>query len=57
MARIYRLGTGRQINPTDMTRFVYVLKELRACIECMRDEDIDRRLTELEHVVLRVEQP
>lgn len=33
MARLYRLGLTGKIRSDEMTRFVYVLKEIRACLE------------------------
>ena len=33
MGRLYRLGIAGKLEPDRMTKFVYVLRELRACIE------------------------
>ena len=33
MARLYRLGLNGRIRSDEMTRFIYALKEIRACLE------------------------
>ena len=33
MARLYRLGLNSRIRSDEMTRFIYALKEIRACLE------------------------
>jgi hypothetical protein len=49
MARVYRLAAGKRLNASEMTRFVYALKELRAIIEAITFTDtIERRVAELE---------
>ena len=47
MARLYRLGLRGKVEPDVMTKFTYVLKEIRACIESGALEDVQRRLAEL----------
>jgi hypothetical protein len=47
MARIYRLGLNGKLPSDEMTRFTYVLKELRACIEAEMLADIQHRLAAL----------
>ena len=44
MARLYRLGLNGRIPSDEMTRFVYVLKEIRACLEAEILTDIQQRL-------------
>ena len=44
MARLYRLGLNGRIRSEEMTRFVYVLKEIRACLEAEILTDLQRRL-------------
>ena len=44
MARLYRLGLNGRIRSDEMTRFVYVLKEIRACIEAEILIDVQQRL-------------
>ena len=44
MARLYRLGLNGRIPSDEMTRFVYALKEIRACIEAEILIDVQRRL-------------
>ena len=44
MARLYRLGLNGRIGSDEMTRFVYVLKEVRACIEAEILIDVQQRL-------------
>jgi hypothetical protein len=47
MARLYRLGLNGKIRSDEMTRFVYVLKEIRACIEAEILIDVQQRLAVL----------
>jgi hypothetical protein len=47
MARIYRLGLNGKLPSDEMTRFTYVLKELRACIEAETLTDVQERLAVL----------
>ena len=44
MARLYRLGLNGRIRSDEMTRFVYVLKEIRAALEAETLTDIQQRL-------------
>ena len=44
MARLYRLGLNGRIPSDEMTRFVYVLKEIRACLEAEMLTDVQQRL-------------
>ena len=44
MARLYRLGLNGRIPSDELTRFVYVLREIRACIEAELLTDIQQRL-------------
>src|SRR5262245_6642902 len=44
MARLYRLGLNGKIRSEEMTRFVYVLKEIRACLEAEILTDVQQRL-------------
>ena len=44
MARLYRLGLNGRIRSDEMTRFVYVLKEIRACLEAEILTDVQQRL-------------
>jgi hypothetical protein len=44
MGRLYRLGLNGRIGSDEMTRFVYVLKEIRACIEAEILIDVQQRL-------------
>jgi hypothetical protein len=44
MARLYRLGLNGRIRSDEMTRFIYALKEIRACLEAEILTDIQRRL-------------
>lgn len=47
MARLYRLALKRKIEPDEMTKFIYALKEIRACIESGLLEDVQARLAAL----------
>ena len=44
MARLYRLGLNGKVRSDEMTRFVYVLKEVRACLEAEMLIDVQHRL-------------
>ena len=44
MARLYRLGLNGKIRSDEMTRFIYALKEIRACIEAEMLTDVQQRL-------------
>jgi hypothetical protein len=44
MARLYRLALNGRIRSDEMTRFVYVLKEIRACLEAEMLTDVQQRL-------------
>ena len=47
MARLYRLGLNGRIRSDEMTRFIYALKEIRACLEAETLTDIQQRLVSL----------
>ena len=44
MARLYRLGLNGRIRSDEMTRFIYALKEIRACLEGELLIEIQQRL-------------
>ena len=44
MARLYRLGLNGRIRSDEMTRFIYALKEIRACLEAEILTDGQQRL-------------
>jgi hypothetical protein len=44
MARLYRLGLNGRIPSDEMTRFIYALKEIRACLEAETLIDVQKRL-------------
>ena len=44
MARLYRLALNGRIRSDEMTRFIYALKEIRACLESEILTDVQRRL-------------
>src|SRR6476469_9882335 len=44
MARLYRLALNGRIRSDEMTRFIYALKEIRACLEAETLIDIQQRL-------------
>lgn len=50
MARLYRLGLNGRVPSDEMTRFVYVLKEIRACIEAEILIDVQQRLAFLQNM-------
>jgi hypothetical protein len=47
MARLYRLALNGRIRSDEMTRFIYALKEIRACLEAETLIDVQRRLAAL----------
>ena len=47
MARLYRLGLNGRIRSDEMTRFIYALKEIRACLEAETLIDVQHRLAVL----------
>src|SRR5258707_2241867 len=44
MARLYRLALNGRLASDELTRFVYVLKEIRACLEAELLTDVQQRL-------------
>jgi hypothetical protein len=44
MARLYRLALNGRIRSDEMTRFIYALKEIRACLEAELLTDLQHRL-------------
>ena len=44
MARLYRLALNGKIRSDEMTRFIYALKEIRACLEAEILTDVQQRL-------------
>ena len=44
MARLYRLALNGRIRSDEMTRFIYALKEIRACFEAELLTDVQQRL-------------
>ena len=44
MSRLYRLALNGRIRSDEMTRFVYVLREIRACLEAEILTDVQQRL-------------
>jgi hypothetical protein len=47
MARLYRLALNGRIASDEMTRFIYALKEIRACLEAEILTDVQQRLAVL----------
>ena len=47
MARLYRMGLNGKIRSDEMTRFIYALKEIRACLEAETLTDVQQRLAVL----------
>jgi hypothetical protein len=47
MARLYRLALNGRIPSDEMTRFIYALKEMRACLEAEILTDVQQRLVAL----------
>ena len=44
MARLYRLALNGRIRSDEMTRFIYALQEIRACLEAELLTDVQQRL-------------
>ena len=44
MARLYRLSLNGKIRSDEITRFIYALKEIRACLEAETLTDVQHRL-------------
>jgi hypothetical protein len=44
MARLYRLALNGKIRSDEMTRFIYALREIRACLEAELLTDVQQRL-------------
>ena len=44
MARLYRLGLNGRIRSDEGTRRIYMLKEIRACLEAETLTDVQQRL-------------
>src|SRR6476659_8416611 len=44
MARLYRLAVNGRIRSAEMTRFIYALKQIRACLEAEMLTDVQQRL-------------
>jgi hypothetical protein len=44
VARLYRLALNGRIRSDEMTRFIYALKEIRACLEAELLVDVQQRL-------------
>ena len=47
MARLYRLALNGRIRSDEMTRFIYALKEIRACLVAELLTDVQHRLAVL----------
>lgn len=47
MARLYRLALKGTLQPDEMTKFIYALKEIRACIEAELLDSVQARLAAL----------
>jgi hypothetical protein len=47
MARLYRLGLNGRMPSDEMTRFIYALKEIRACLEAETLINVQQRLAVL----------
>ena len=47
MARLYRLALSGRIRTDELTRFIYALKEIRACLEAELLTDVQQRLAVL----------
>jgi hypothetical protein len=47
MATLYRLALNGRIRSDEMTRFIYALKEIRACLEAEILTDLQQRLARL----------
>ena len=44
LTRLYRLALNGRIRSDEMTRFIYALKEIRACLEAELLTDVQQRL-------------
>jgi hypothetical protein len=44
MARLYRLALNGRIRTDELTRLIFVLKEIRACLEAELLTDVQQRL-------------
>ena len=44
MARLYRLALNGKLPSDELTRFIYTLKEIRACLEAEILNDVQQRL-------------
>ena len=51
MARLYRLALKGTVQPDEMTKFIYALKEIRACIEAEVLDGVQQRLEALSAAV------
>jgi hypothetical protein len=47
MARLYRLALKGTVQPDEMTKFIYALKEIRACIEAEVLDSVQAKLAAL----------
>ena len=47
MARLYRLALNGRMRTDELTRLIFVLKEIRACVEAELLVDIQQRLVVL----------
>jgi hypothetical protein len=47
MARLYRLALKGTLQPDEMTKFIYALKEIRCCIEAEVLDGVQQRLEAL----------
>jgi hypothetical protein len=47
MSRLYRLGLNGRMRSAEMTRFIYALREIRACLEAEILTDVQQRLASL----------
>ncbi|MDX3970084.1 MAG: hypothetical protein QHD01_26265 [Bradyrhizobium sp.] len=54
MARLYRLALKGTLQPDEMTKFIYALKEIRACIEAELLDHVQERLAALSATVAGV---
>lgn len=54
MARLYRLALKGTLQPDEMTKFIYALKEIRACIEAELLDSVQDRLAALSATVVGV---
>ena len=57
MARLYRLALNGRIRSDEMTRFIYALKEIRACLEAEMLTDVQHRLALLSRDMKILHQP